>query len=441
MNLLIPKGRSRYLFYSLFALIILLLFLNYALQISIPSVVIIAVLVLAAFLGDKDEIISVCVCCIAWSEAIKWHYVVIFCCIILIMKYGKKIKLDFGFIPFILIIIWEFLHCFSSGANVKSMVAYMFLYILFILIIFTRDMKTIDYSFIMRTFAIVVFGVCCILILRLLIHSNFNFEMAFMEMLRLGLTDEEIGGLVINPNSLGVLCVLAVGCLLQIRSAGEKKPVDLFLIICILISGALTCSRTYLACLLILCLFLLFTSKGGLKKKLKFLLGSIIVLLISVSLLYIVFPETLDMFIQRLNVEDITSGREALFYAYNSYLLSSAKAFIWGVGSLTLGEKVLQLSMSNVPHNGVQEILVAWGIIGLVLFVAMIFVLIRRSKQENPNQAWANYALLIVLLAKIMVGQVITSNYTMLAFVLIYLSLCQECTGKNDTEQKFINRV
>ena len=431
LELLIPKERNRYLFYALFALNVLLLFCNYALNVSIPFAVFIVILALTAFLGDMDELISVCICCIAWSQAIKWHYVVIFCCLILVIKYGRKIKPDVGIIPIVLIVIWEFLHCFSSGANLKNMVSFVFLYVFFVFLFFIRDMKTMDYTFIMRNFAIAVFSVCCILMLRLLVHSNFNFNVAFFNMQRLGLTDEEIGGMVINPNSLGVLCVLAVGCLMQIRTAGEKKKTDMLLMVLILVLGALTCSRTYLVCLLILCVFLLVTSNGGLRKKLKFLLSAVWVLVISLTLMYLIFPETLNMFIQRFNVDDISNGRNALLSAYNVYIFSSVKSLIWGLGSINFVEKVLDLSISdNVPHNGIQEIMIAWGIIGLLLFIGMIFVMIRRSKQENPHQSWTNYALLIVLLAKIMVGQVVTSNYTMLSFALIYLSLCHDCSGK-----------
>ena len=261
--------------------------------------------------------------------------------------------------------------------------------------------------------------------------------MMLLDMQRLGLADEDIGGIVINPNSLGVLCVLAIGCLIQIRSANQKKKLDILMIILLLVLGALTCSRTYLVCLLILCAFLFIVSDRSMKEKFKFLLGSISVLLISVLLMHLWFPENLEMFIQRLKVEDITSGRDTLFIAYNDYLRSSVKTFFWGLGSLNLGEKVAQLSIAfSVPHNGIQEILVAWGIVGLMLFVAMICVLIRRSRQENPNQLWTNYALLIVLLAKSMVGQVITSSYTMLSFALVYLSLCQDCTGK-----KYLKKV
>lgn len=438
MNLLIPKESNRYRFYALFALNIFLLFCNYSLQFTIPSIVFVLILVFAAFIGDKDELVSVCICCAVWSTAIKWHYVLVICSMILLLKYGKKIKIDIGFIPVVLIVIWELLHYLSNEINLKSMLFFPFLYVFLVLIFYISDMQTIDYSFIMRNFAIAVFGVCCILILNLLIQNNFSLDMAFFDMQRLGQTDEEIGGMVINPNSLGVLCVLSVGCLLQIRSAGEKRTFDIFLIVGLLVLGATTCSKTYLACLLILCVFLFVVSNISVTKKFKVLLGSVFVLLISVLLLKLLFPTALDMFIQRFNVDDITNGRAVLFNEYNKYLFSSAKAFLWGLGVINLGEKVMNLSISfNMPHNGIQEIMVAWGIIGLLLFTSMIFVMIRRSKQENPHQSLTNYALLIVLLAKIMVGQVITSNYTMLLFALIYFSLCYDCTGKRLDRQVY----
>lgn len=434
MKLLISKERSRLRFYALFSLLLLFLFLDYALLISISPLVYIALLVCASFLGDQDEIISVCICCIPLCTAIDWHYVVIFCIAIFVFKYRKNIKLDFGVIPIILILIWELLHCFDGDANLKMIIAYLFLYLFLIMLFFLRDMRGIDYGFIMRNFAIAVFWVSCILVLRLLIHNNFNLDIAFLDMQRLGFAAEEIGGMIINPNALGTQCVLAVGGLMQIRSSGQKKAFDILLVISILVLGALTCSRTYLVCLLILIVYLLMVSDIGMNGRFKLLLGSLSALLISVLLLYIVFPVALEMFIQRWTVEDISSSRASLFLAYNDYISSSVKAFLWGLGSLNLGTKVMQMSIANnVPHNGIQEILVAWGIIGLLLFVAMILVLIRRSKQENPHQSMANYSLLIVLLAKITVGQVITSTYTMLSLALIYLSLCQNFTSTAQT--------
>ena len=436
MRTLTLNASFKYRFYALFSLLIFLLFLNYVLLIPIPGLIFIGVLVLTAFLGDRNEIISVCICCIPLCTAIKWHYVIFCCVIIFLFKYGKEVKLDFGVIPIFLIIIWEFFHCFLNEANLKMIITFPFVYLFFIVLFFSRNIKSIDYAFVVKNFAIMVFAVCCILTMRLIIQYDFNLDIAFINMRRLGLTDEEVGGLIINPNSLGIQCVLAIGGLIQMRTTGRKKIRDIFLIVLILVLGALTGSRTYLACLLILGVYLLAVSKGGIKTKIKAFVIGIICTLVSVLLLYLIFPTALETFVLRLNVEDITSGRNSLFVLYSEYIFSSPKVFLWGLGSLNLGDKISELDMINiVPHNGIQEICVAWGIPGLIFFAAMIFVMIRRSKQENPHQAGLNYLLLVILFAKIMVGQVITSSYTMLSFALIYLSLCQDFSINRQTEQ------
>ena len=432
MRFLLIKENNRYRFYVLFSLLMLLLFLNYALLISVPSLIFVGILVLMAFLGDRDEIISVCICCIPLATAMPWYYVIAACIIIFLIKYGRDIRLDLGVLPIALIVFWEFLHCFSGGANLKMMISFACLYLFLIMIFSMRGIQRLDYIFILRNFAIAVLAICCILTLRLLMHSNFNFDITFLNMQRLGISDEEISGLIVNPNSIGIQCVFAVCGLIQIRTAGQKKVFDLFLIIFILILGALTGSRTYLACLLILGVFIFATSKGDIRKKVKLLSVGVCVLAISIILLYIVFPTAIETFILRLNVEDISGGRSALFIAYGKYMFSSLKSMLWGLGSLNLGENVRQLAIAeNVPHNGVQEIWVAWGFLGLLLFISVIFVLIRRSKQENPNQSRVNYSLLVIFLAKAMVGQVITSMYTMLSLALVYLCLCQDLSVKN----------
>lgn len=435
-EIIISKGNNRYRFYALYLLMLLLLFFNYALLIPISPMVYVVILACAVFLGDRDEIIAVCICCIPLFTAIDSHYVIISCIAVLFFKYGKNIKLDMGIIPIILIMIWEFLHCIDGETNIKIIIGFVLIYLFFIMLFSLRDMRTIDYGFIMRNYAITVFFVSCILLMRLLIHNNFNLDMVFLNMQRLGVADEEIGGMIINPNSLGVQCVLAVGCLMQSRSSGQKRRIDILLMISILVFGTLTCSRTYLACLLILGVFLFMVSDIGINRRLKLLLSSVVVLLMSVLLIYLVFPTVLEMFLQRLTAEDITGGRFSLFVAYNNYIFSSAKSILWGLGSSSLGSKVMTMSIANdVPHNGIQEILVAWGIIGLILFTAMILALIQRSKQENIHQSRTNYSLLVVIFAKIMVGQVITSSYTMLAFALVYLSLCWDLSAPKELEK------
>ena len=420
------KKNSKLLFNTSFVLILLLLFLKYALLKSIPSMVFVALFAVIAFFGDREEIVVVCVCCIPLSTAIPYYYIVLFCAVVYLFKYRESIRVDVGFIPILLIIAWELIHCFDENISIISLVVELVPYVLLVVMFFDRSIKLVNYHFIARVFAISVFWVCCILVVRLMIQCDFKLEVAFINMQRLGLSEEEVEGLVVNPNSLGILCVLAVSCLMQLRMHGPRKIGDMFLIIFILILGTLTVSRTYLVCLLIMIFCLFIATSGGIKKKLKLLIGITLIVTVSLFVIKMLFPSVLELFMQRLKVEDITSGRDVLFATYNKYILSSPKSLFFGLGLLGFANKVMYVHniCANVPHNGIQEVLVAWGIPGLLMFSLMFYVLIRRSKQENENQTMINYLPLIIWIAKIMVGQVITSSYTMLTIALLYLSLC-----------------
>ena len=424
-------------FYALFTLIMLLLFLKYALLVSIPSIVFGALFAVIAFFGNQNEIFAVCICCIPLSTAVPYYYIVLFCAVVYLLKYRENIRVDAGFIPILLLVAWELLHCFTGSISIISLVVQFVPYIFLIVCVFDRNIKTVNYGFVSRIFALSVLWVCCILIVRLMIQSNFRLDVAFINMQRLGLSEEEVKGLVVNPNSLGIQCVLAVSCLTQLRINRQKNIGDTFLIFSILILGSLTVSRTYLACLLILIIYILLFSDGGIRKKTKLILGMLLILVVVIVLINLLFPSVLELFIQRLEVDDITGGRGMLMETYNNYIFSSPKTLFWGIGLLGFGNKVINVYniADSVPHNGIQEVLLAWGCPGLILFIFIFLVLIRRSKQENQNQTLINYLPLIIWVAKIMVGQVITSSYTMLAIVSVYLSLCYDLSSAEEQKQ------
>lgn len=425
---------SRFSFYILFSFLIFLLFLKYVLLIALPSIVFISVFAVIAMFGNRDEILASCICCIPFYTALPYYYAVAICLIVYLLKYGKDIKLDFGFIPIVLIVVWELLHCFGDEISINSVIISAIPYLLFVILFFISGIKSVDYSFIVKVFAISVLSVCLILTGRLIILSDFNFNVAFFNMQRLGLNDEDIGGLIMNPNTLGILCVLAVSCLMQLRLKGQKNVSDLILMISIIVLGSLTVSRTYLVCLIIVLVYVFIASKGGIKKKIALLFGGVLIFVVSILLLNTLFPIVLELFGERLNAEDISSGRSYLFADYNNYIFSSAKSLFWGVGTSDFFHKLVNVYLisDNVPHNGIQEVVVAWGVPGLLFFIAMICVMVRRSREENTNQRLLNYLPFVVLLAKIQVGQMITSSYTLLAFALIYISLCADLTHVSD---------
>ena len=440
------KVSRRWLFWGLFSIFALFLILRYMLMIYFSSLIFVAILAMIAFVGDRDEILATCVCCIPLSMTFQYYYVIAICMVMYLCKYGKDIRLNFSFVPILLIIIWELGHCFSDNTSPKEWIVMMIPYMLLVWLFSARNIQSVDYNLIVRSFSAMVLCLCVVLLGRLFILSDYNINTAFLNMQRLGLNEENVNELVINPNSLGIWCVLAASGLNQLRMnrvKRDKKAGDVILMVMILVLGALTISRTYLACLIIMFAYIFMISKG-IKKKAVYLGGFAVISIVGLVLLYILFPAVLEFFGYRLQLDDITGGRGALFAQYNDYLLSSPRALLWGTGSLRMKEKVVfqDAIASNVPHNGIQEILVAWGIPVLILFIALVFAFIRSSRRENPKQMAINYLPLLIIFVKIQVGQLVTSPYTLLAMAFAYISLCQNfstCTGQSQTDYGSVN--
>ena len=126
-------------------------------------------------------------------------------------------------------------------------------------------------------------------------------------------------------------------------------------------------------------------------------------------------------------MKDISSGRNELFKMYNELIFSSNKIMFFGLGAIDFPKKVTsQYHMAkNVPHNGIQEMIIAWGIIGFILFVWFLVTMFNSVVKQNKKIELINYIPMVLIFAKIFVGQLLMSDYTMLSISFVYLSLCQ----------------
>lgn len=431
MNQLNQKQHSRLLFWSLLGLLLAACFIRYSLQVNIPLAALLAVTVLIALLGGRDETAALCLCMIPLHTSVQYTYVLLFALVLYLVKFSAGVRFNLTIVPVLLMLLWELLHCFGEPFGVAELVGD-FLPLLLLAVLMCAGDEKFDYDFIVRALAVSIAAMCLCLMGRLLYAANFNLGATLSGLRRLGLDTEEtnlaITGGQQNPNTLGILCVLAMTGLIQLRGSGRKKPGDGALILFLLVFGALTSSRTYLACLAIMAVLLVLGQKGSLSGKLKFLGGILLVLLAALLVLWLLFPELLEFYYGRFFMEDISTGRTDLMAAYHKFIMSDPKVLFFGIGMQDYAPKLLEVYRvaSHVPHNGIQELIIAWGIPGLLLFGFLWAVMILRSRQQNKNQTLIHYIPLLVLLAKVQVGQMLDSPYTMLAFSYAYLSLCAD---------------
>ena len=250
MSQLKQRKHPRALFYSLLILMLGMCFLRYALQINFPRGILLALAVLIALLGDRDEIIAMCICCIPLYTSFHYFYALLFCILIYALKYGKTVHINLSVVPILMMMAWELLHCFGNPFSVVSFVSAQIPLILLALIMCCGD-KKFDYPFITRALAICIAASCFLLLGKLVYLSGFNLTVAFANLQRLGLDSEEAQGSILvmgghhNPNTLGIMCVLAITGLMQLKISGEKGKLDVLLIGFLILFGTMTTSRTY----------------------------------------------------------------------------------------------------------------------------------------------------------------------------------------------------
>ena len=93
--------------------------------------------------------------------------------------------------------------------------------------------------------------------------------------------------------------------------------------------------------------------------------------------------------------------------------------------------------MIDVPHMGLQEICVAWGVVGVVMFGAVIWKIILTSKRYacGKRQIYQFMPLALTLVFT-MSGQFLTSSRALMALTVSYVCLCAKNStdGRKNTE-------
>ena len=431
------KGHCR--FWCLLGTLLLLIMTRYAFQVDIPRVVLLAVIGVIALLGDRDEIIAMCICFIPMHESIDFFYALVLCTAVYILKYHQKIHIGSSVLLVVIITVWELLHCFFTDFSVIDLLTYIIPFVV-IAVLMSSDTEGLNYSFVVRAFAWSTCGISLVLLVRVLHYSGYNITVALAGLRRLGsdlhsnVQDVAISGGQINPNSLGIITVLAATGLMQLRSMNLARKDDMILMCVMVVLAALGTSRTYLACLALMILLLIFSEKGSWKKKLRLTAVLLLAIITGVVAMKVLFPDTFRYFISRFQVDDLTTGRDSLMVQYHRFIFDNPRVLLFGIGLQDYGNRLIHFYRVaiNAPHNSIQELIIAWGIPGLLLFATLFFNMYRTSSHKNKKQSLINWIPLIIILLKSIVGQLLTSPYTMLALLFAYLSLCTDMSPKDE---------
>lgn len=177
--------------------------------------------------------------------------------------------------------------------------------------------------------------------------------------------DEEIMTLRTNANTIGLMSSTAIACILSLFYYKRIHFITLFLIISICFGfGLFSVSRTWAVVLGLIFLLYLFFQRNN--KWVGYI--TIGIFIICFGFFYISNHEIINIFFDRFSDDNIQTGgnRLVLFEAYNRFLYDNFVYLIFGTSAQFYKEVA---GVFNSTHNGLQQILVCYGLIGLFLFL------------------------------------------------------------------------
>ena len=101
--------------------------------------------------------------------------------------------------------------------------------------------------------------------------------------------------------------------------------------------------------------------------------------------------------------------------------MSSPDKLFFGIGIQDIATKAYEITgvSTFVPHNGYQQLVVAWGIPGLLVMALFVYKLFKQAMRNKKIPA-LYYSPLVFLLVDILAGQFVTVPSKLLALVFIF---------------------
>lgn len=387
--------------------------------------------------------------CIAFSIAfsilgtgIQIVYAILIGTIIIIFKYRGKLRVSKLFLIFIFLMFWEFAHLFIQPVSIAEYIRYFVMYGYVSMIIYNKNIK-INNKLVIYTFIYTTFFVCIDVLLQSLRLTGYSIS-EFIDLgMRLGYAQQVIGSsnilmLSSDPNLLGQNCIISISCLMLLVSKGYNKKLNYLLIITFVGFGLLTLSKTFILSLVLIGVYVIFynliKNRKNISKGLFNLISLILIMIIIIILINTLFKDSIDHILTRFTEGDLTTGRVDAFEKYNNYFMENINVFLFGIG---LQEISIKTQVIGSPHTAIQEIIVYWGIIGIILVFFMILFLILNSKRKSLNKPdLINYLPISIFMMIIQTTQLFRFKDRILILILLFVTIQLTQREKNDYTYK-----
>ncbi len=336
----------------------------------------------------------------------------------------KSKKYDFKIlIPLLVIILYEIIMMAVIGLNQINLIIVYTLAIFLLLYMANTDDISPKPACISYVCGTVVLLLC---IFTTAVQNN-SLELVLSGVVRIGKYEgagdvTNVAIVTENANAMAYYAIVAIAialtCLKNVKLGG--KILLITAIVFLTIISLFTVSRTFIIILTILLVLALIFSRNF-KQKIKYVIGVVLVLVIVIPYLQ---QETqiFDAFLMRFEEDNMATatGRTNIFWEYMQFLWDNPLRLIFGTGSVFY-RQVCDLSHSM--HNGVQQILVSYGILG---FIPMLIVFISPILNHFKKNKFTFNKLLPVLAVVMFIQTIQFLNPTNLMLPYAIAILCMK---------------
>lgn len=404
------------------ALMTVALFARDLFGVSIPKTYIIALAIIPALFMNYQSLVCYIYFLFPLTSGISGNIIFPLIIVILLIKQRdtlpKNVIYCYVALAFMELIHYLFYDFAVSWASVVGYLCNLFFLVYFV----SMKNDAVDNRKCIVSFCVglVVFLVAIFYITQI----NLDVEMFLEEGNRLGdtksMSDLEQGGMMLNanPNGLGFFSIVGMASVMVLYYLKKIKLLSFVLFMAIYLGvGALSLSRTFLLSVFLLIAIYFFLSGQGTGR--KSWTRTIMLLAFVVVAIYLLWNTTFlnDAYNNRIErvSGDEAGGRLSILSQYNRYLLDNPVYLLFGTGAVHYHDVIYTLF--NATHNGLQQILVSYGVIGFVFFFAITVAAFKNCyRQKSP----ICLVPCIIALIYVQSGQLLNPSNNLYLFIVVF---------------------
>ena len=403
-------------------------------NLGVPEIVFTAVCCIGFFTLDIGEAFALMAFTIPLTvPANEIRIVFLFVLLYKVLKKENAITFEkTGFIIVFLMITLEVVNdCIFSKVSFFQMIYSIveFILILIIPLVWDSIRKFLTYESLKNAITCFIIGVivsCLVLMYISIVSKGWTSIIAGDNRFGMGIEYDNNSSMQtsLNTNTIGNRCAICISLLIVLTEKCKfSKIIAIPLFVFFIFIIGLTKSRSSLICLCFIVLFytlFTFIKKKELFKGIVIIAGAIAIIYLLIHL----FPLMFDGFLARfVNQTDLSNGRLELDAQYLDIWQNNIWCFIFGFGTKSYGAITC---LSNSPHSMVVDILISWGIVGVLLVVLWTGYLLKRTtKGMNRNHLFLVALPVLVVIFSVFDGQYLTvaTNHLILCLIVISLSI------------------